>query len=372
MVKEKEVQKSVMETEKAGTEKESVKKTKEAVKKPESASAFAESAKPKKAVKGKGLVKEEKVPVTSVVIKPETQVTGKMSEMQLQKEFKKRAGIIQKQMNNIQQSFLIIAFQLHWIKDHDMYASMGYKNIYEYAEMEYGIGRSSCGNFICIIDNFAKRDELGNVVESIAEQYQNFTSSQLVAMIGMSEEGKKRITPDMSVRLINRIRKQEAQARIGTMKPSGTAKADRDQIAEVKEAPADVRDSIPKDNRNDNAMGKVKNPAATAAAVEADADMSEGSKPPTAVPASESSVNMSCINDDKKPTVNVEGVSGENKAESGAKGKQAHRVVSTLLAFDSYSNYQKELEHIHELVAGVFKQSAAPVTVKIVCERGIA
>lgn len=357
MVKEKEVQRNPVEIEKMEIAKETAEKTK---------------GEPKKTVKAKGSVKQDKAAVTSVAIRPETQAAGEMSEIRMQKEFKKRAGIIRKQMNSIQQSFLIIAFQFHWIKEHEMYSSMGYKNIYEYAEMEYGIGRSSCGNFICIIENFAKRDELGNVVECIAEQYQNFTSSQLVAMIGMSEEGKKRITPDMSVRLINRIRKQEAQARIGTARAFGGTEADKVQNTEGREVPTTVNASVPKDNGNDNTAGKTKKPVAAADTVDAVPDMSGESKLTAAVPVSENSAKMDGAENNRKPVVSADAIFAEKKAEPEAKGKPPHQIVSTLLSFDSYSIYQKELEHIHSLVADVFKRSKTPVTVKIVCEQGIA
>lgn len=138
-----------------------------------------------------------------------TIVEGQVPDVQLQKEYKKRCNIIRKQVANIQNSFLVIAFQLYWIREHNMFRLEGCKNIYDYAEREYGIGRTSCCNLVCIVEHFASRDENGNVVECIADCYQNYTASQLVAMIGMSDETKAQVTPDMSVRTINKMRKEE-------------------------------------------------------------------------------------------------------------------------------------------------------------------
>lgn len=127
-------------------------------------------------------------------------------------EFDKRTNVIKQEMRNIQDSFLVIGFQLHWIKTNNMYRVLNYKNIMDYAEKEFGIKKTTCCNFINIIDTYAERDEHGEVIESIAECYRNFSSSQLIAMLGMPEEMQQQVTPDMTVREINRLRKGEPAA----------------------------------------------------------------------------------------------------------------------------------------------------------------
>lgn len=310
-----------------------------------------DSGKLKSNVKPQESAKQEKTSGTGMVVKMEGQVVKQLPESQLQKEFKRRTGIIKKQMNNIQQSFLVIAFQLHWIKEHDMYQSMGFKNIYEFAEIEYGIGRSSCGNLICIIDNYAERDKAGHVIESLPERYRNFTASQLIAMVGMPEESRKRITPDMSVRLINRIRKQEAQARIGTNRifPADVKTEivpETPKTETVHEVPkADVVPEVPKVDKAPEAFSDTET-------------------------VQESSVKSSPATD-KEPSA-VTATPAKSDAKPGTEKKTEAGTASTLLTFDSYSNYQKEQEHMHSLVADIFRQSITPVIIKIVCEQGIA
>lgn len=253
---------------------------------------------------------------------PETALTvveGQLPDAQLQKEYKKRCSIIRKQVSNIQNSFLTIAFQLHWIREHSMFRLEGCKNIYDYAEKEYGIGRTSCCNLVCIVEHFASRDGNGNVIESIAECYQNYTASQLVAMIGMSEEGKKQVTPDMSVRAINKLRKEEQ------------AKA----LPAASSAPIAVTEAV---ISGDNG-GADKAVPATVHASEATPD---APKPDTA-----------------KPVIVQPGASA---------GAEPERRADTLLTFDSYTAYQKELERIDTMVERAFKKSKHPVTVKIICE----
>lgn len=264
---------------------------------------------------------QEPIEATEV---PETTLTiveGQLPDAQLQKEYKKRCGIIRKQVANIQSSFLTIAFQLHWIREHNMFKLEGCKNIYDYAEKEYGIGRTSCCNLVCIVEHFASRDGNGNVIESIAECYQNFTASQLVAMIGMSEEGKKQVTPDMSVRAINRMRKEEQ--------------------AKALPAPASA-------------------PIAVTEAIVTDRDSGAGAAVAATVHASEAKPDASTP-DEPKPTA-------PQPAAVTATGQEQARRADTLLTFDSYTAYQKELERIDTMVERAFKKSKHPVTVKIICE----
>ncbi len=148
--------------------------------------------KPKKKTDAKPAVKEKAAPADA---------------SKIQRELVKRSGIIEKNLASIENSFLIIAFQLHWIKRNTAYKDAGFKNIYDYAEMRHGIGRTSCSNLICIVENFAERDEKGQVVEKIAECYQQFKQSQLVAMLGMPPEQIGKIDKDTSVRDILQMKK---------------------------------------------------------------------------------------------------------------------------------------------------------------------
>ena len=136
-----------------------------------------------------------------------TEVQQKKQEAALSREFKKRAGVISKNIANIENSFLMIAFNLHWIYENKMYKQAGAKNIYDYAESEYGLGKTTCSNLICIINNFAERDENGKVIEKIAECYRRFKQSQLVALIGMSPDEISKVDEKTSVRKIIQMRK---------------------------------------------------------------------------------------------------------------------------------------------------------------------
>lgn len=161
------------------------------------------------------LAEVEKLEGEVEMTKPKKQAPATVQKREVDKktmtEYRKRTQIIKKQIGNIENSFLTIAFQLHWIKRNNMYKANGSKNIYEFAENEYGLGKTTCCNLICIVDNFAERKDNGEIMEEIKPCYKNFKASQLVAMIGMSQDGIKQITENMSVRKINELRKAEQQ-----------------------------------------------------------------------------------------------------------------------------------------------------------------
>lgn len=140
--------------------------------------------------------------------------TEKKQELtpEIKKEFKRRANIIGREMNRIEDSYVSIAFQLYWIRENKAYKLMDSKNVYEFAENEFNIKKSTCGNLIGIIENFSKKDEAGNALEELDEKYKTFKMSQLVAMLSMSDKARIEITSDMSVRAINQKKKECAKA----------------------------------------------------------------------------------------------------------------------------------------------------------------
>ena len=249
-------------------------------------------------------------------------------------EFDKRTNVIKQEMRNIQDSFLVIGFQLHWIKTNNMYRVLNYKNIMDYAEKEFGIKKTTCCNFINIIDTYAERDEHGEVIESIAECYRNFSSSQLIAMLGMPEEMQQQVTPDMTVREINRLRKGEPAA--------PAVDAPKAVISEVKPAPVQE-------------APKPAAPAPVQGAPRPAAPVSVQGSPRPAAPVP--------VQGAPKPV--------GNPAANGGKPmeKPGNPEPRTLLEVESYSGYRSMVDKIDGMVKDVFK-AGKRMKVKIICEEG--
>lgn len=261
---------------------------------------------------------------------------------QMKQEFQRRSQVIRNEMLNIQNSFVTIGFQLHWIHRNNMFRVLNYKSIYEYAEKECNIKRTTCCNLICIIENYADRDENGEVIESIADCYRNYSASQLVAMLGMPEELKEQVSPDMSVRAINRLKKGEPEP--GTVATSS---------APVEE-PAPVKEPEPEKD--------AENPAAEEEPVPDDTVREEG--PEAGSP--EMAEDDTAHEDEPEDT-------GAAQTDADVRELPEEAVpnenVGTLAEIDSYSDYQSMAEELDLLMRNVFAEDAS-VRVKIVCVQG--
>ncbi|MCI8938364.1 MAG: hypothetical protein HFI44_16245 [Lachnospiraceae bacterium] len=242
----------------------------------------------------------------------------------MKQEFTERTNVIKQEMRNIQNSFLVIGFQLHWIKNNNMYRVLDYKNIMDYAEKEFGIKKSTCCNFINIIETYAERDGNGEVIESIAECYRNFSSSQLLAMIGMPEEMQQQVTPDMSVRAITRLRKGEPEQPVVDAPKAVISGARPAESLPVREVP------------------------------KADVPVHEISKPAVSAP----------VHGVPKPLGTANGLAANNIGKP-----LANHVPRTLLEIESYSGYRSVAGKIDKLVKEAFS-GGKQMKLKLVCEEG--
>lgn len=277
-----------------------------------------------------------------------TQVTGSPLK-RMKQEFSERSQIIREQMRNIQNAFITIGFQLHWIRENNMFRVLNYKNVYDYAEKEYGLKKTTCCNFISIIENYAERDENGEVIESIADCYRNYSASQLVAMLGMNEDMRQQVSPDMSVRAINRLRKGGPES--GTVETSPAPE----------EKPAPVKEPETEKDAGD--------PAPEEEPLSEETDHGEGTE---AEEMQEESPETAA--DD---TAREEGPEGTETMETEAYGDDgeeymgdaAYNEGDTLAEIDSYSDYRSMADELDLIMRHVFA-AAAPVRVKIVCVQG--
>ncbi len=114
-------------------------------------------------------------------------------------EISKRSKVIKTELGKVESCFSKIAFNLHWIYENNAYKPLGYKNVYDFAKVEFGIARGTCNNFISVVDRFAKRVN-GEVVEQIDDCYKGFKSSQLILMLDLSDEDIKKLDCGLSVR----------------------------------------------------------------------------------------------------------------------------------------------------------------------------
>lgn len=127
-------------------------------------------------------------------------------------EFQKLDGVIYDSMENISKSGYAVAFAIHTIYAKKLYRVDGYENVYSYALERYGLSRTTCNDFINMVERFGKIS--GNDKECITKirpEYELYGNSQLLAMKGYNdlEIADAKINPSMSVREIKKLLKGE-------------------------------------------------------------------------------------------------------------------------------------------------------------------
>ena len=111
-------------------------------------------------------------------------------------------NIIKDNINTASRSFVAIGYYLKNVRDRELYLQDGYQNIWEFAQFEFGISKSSASRFMAINDRFSKD---GNS-PILLELYKDFSSSKLSEMLTMSEEQLEQVTLTTTVAEIREIK----------------------------------------------------------------------------------------------------------------------------------------------------------------------
>lgn len=107
---------------------------------------------------------------------------------------------IRKRLTEAVQNFVYIGYRLKQIRDSGMFG--GTASIFEFAEKEYGLSKSTVSRFIAINEKYS---EGGNSLE-LKEQYKNFTSSKLSEMLSLPDSECEMITENTTVRDIRKLK----------------------------------------------------------------------------------------------------------------------------------------------------------------------
>lgn len=110
--------------------------------------------------------------------------------------------VIRNSINRIQELSVVIGFNLKKIKENKLYLVGGYKNIYEFAEAEFSLSKSTAIRLMNVCKYFSK----GNNSSILDERYAGFSTSQLFELLPMSPEQRNIASPDMTVTQLRRLK----------------------------------------------------------------------------------------------------------------------------------------------------------------------
>lgn len=102
----------------------------------------------------------------------------------------------------IKQPHFDIAWRLREAKERNFAEELGYKDIYELSEAEFGFKKSSTAAYISVATEFMSNTEM-----RLQGRYQSFGYSQLVEMLALDWYDRQKISPDMTVKQIRKYKK---------------------------------------------------------------------------------------------------------------------------------------------------------------------
>lgn len=119
-------------------------------------------------------------------------------------------AILQENMTNMKMSFIAAGYYLKYIRDRELFREDGYESIWEFAEDNYGIKKSTASRWMAMNDKFSQ----GGNSPNIADEFKGFEKSQLQEMLYLDDKQIEEVTPGMTVKEIRKVRKPENKSPI--------------------------------------------------------------------------------------------------------------------------------------------------------------
>ena len=117
--------------------------------------------------------------------------------------YQEAKDILREKLDNMKMNFIAAGYYMKYIRDHELFREDGYESIWEFAENNYGIKKSTASRWMSMNDKFSKD---GNS-PVLAEEFRGFEKSQLQEMLYLDDKQIETVTPEMTVKEIREVRK---------------------------------------------------------------------------------------------------------------------------------------------------------------------
>lgn len=128
--------------------------------------------------------------------------------------YQEAKDILREKLDNMKMNFIAAGYYMKYIRDNELFREDGYESIWEFAEDNYGIKKSTASRWMAMNDKFSQ----GGNSPILAEEYRGFEKSQLQEMLYLDDKQIETVTPDMTVKEIREVRKPEPLSAYGTRK----------------------------------------------------------------------------------------------------------------------------------------------------------
>ena len=126
-------------------------------------------------------------------------------------------NILREKMDVMKKNFIAAGYYMKYIRDNELFREDGYESIWEFAEDNYGIRKSTASRWMAMNDKFSQ----GGNSPNLADEFKGFEKSQLQEMLYLDDKQMETVTPDMTVKEIREVRKP-VEPEIELKKPDET------------------------------------------------------------------------------------------------------------------------------------------------------
>lgn len=110
---------------------------------------------------------------------------------------------IKSNITSAARSFIAIGYYLKLVRDKEMFREDGHETIWDFAQAEYGISKSTASRYMTMNDRFSN----GGNSPVIKDEYKEFGKSQLQEMLSLTDEQMEQVSSSDRVEDIRNIRK---------------------------------------------------------------------------------------------------------------------------------------------------------------------
>lgn len=110
-------------------------------------------------------------------------------------------------LNDSKMNFVMIGYHLRKIDDDKLYRESGHENIWDFAKAQFGLSKSSASRFMAINERFS----VGGYSDRLAEEYKEFSVSQMSEMLTLTDEQIRAIDSDTTIRDIRKMKPKKKE-----------------------------------------------------------------------------------------------------------------------------------------------------------------
>lgn len=119
--------------------------------------------------------------------------------------FQEAKNLVDVSIRDVKDGFVATGYYLWIIREERLWEEEGYNSFQEFLHCQYRKDKSWASRCIGLYEQFGKQIELGQL-PVLAAPYRDYSVSQLIEMVSMTEEQREQVTPEMKVREIRELK----------------------------------------------------------------------------------------------------------------------------------------------------------------------